>query len=786
MNTRRSALATVASTLVLGLVGTAPSVAHQHTPGPDTGTTYTNPVSAGFADTFADPAVIRGKDGWWYAFGTTDPLREGEGERHLLPISRSDDLVDWEYVGDAFTEETIPAWADTKVNAALWAPDIRYVDGEYRLYYVVTETSTNPERNDNAIGVATAPSPTGPWTDSGDPVVDPRRVDVDNYLWTFDPHHVMTEDGTQYLFFGSYYGGIWVTELDETGTEAVGEATRVAIDNKFEGAYVIQRDGWWYMFASTANCCAGPTTGYSVQVGRSQDVTGPYVDQQGVPLNQSRAGGTPVLYQNGNAWIGAGHNSVVTDLAGQDWIVYHALDRADPFLDEPFGINERPMLLDRLDWIDGWPEVNAGAGPSEGPQTGPVTDGRWVTTFDEDEHDGERAFRERGDWDDETDPQSGRYLESDDDDGNLLVTKGAAPRDVRVEADLRQHEDEDGAYGLVAAARWQVDGPKHRNERGTAIQALIDPEAGTLTLRTVNRGTTTAEVSAPLPAGHTRTWHNLALEIRHGVATVEYTEARLHDPLAHLTLELPEGTRLNGQAGAYAEGEGVGVDNLSVVAAAQLVTEEIPQPTPGTLIPELSDEFDAAPSESWEALGTPQVTVEDGRLVWPVETGDLGGPGRTASLLLQDAPEGPFTVETKLEIDLGVDDVRNFQQGGLVVYVNDDLFLRLSHVAIFNTRQTEFGKEMPFADALSYGGTIIGPPGDTTWLRLVHRTDASGEHELQAFTRNAEDAPWVEGGVWTLPADADLKIGLLSHGRRADVDAPQATSQFDYFRVYAD
>ena len=39
---------------------------------------YTNPVSRGFADTFADPAVIKGKDGYWYAYGTTDPLREGE------------------------------------------------------------------------------------------------------------------------------------------------------------------------------------------------------------------------------------------------------------------------------------------------------------------------------------------------------------------------------------------------------------------------------------------------------------------------------------------------------------------------------------------------------------------------------------------------------------------------------------------------------------------------------------------------------------------------------------
>ena len=107
--------------------------------------------------------------------------------------------------------------------------------------------------------VATAPSPAGPWTDSGAPVVDPRRVGPDNFLWTFDPSHVVDEDGTEHLFYGSYYGGIFVTELSEDGTRAVGEPTQVTIDNKYEGAYVLQRDGYWYLFVSSANCCAGPT-----------------------------------------------------------------------------------------------------------------------------------------------------------------------------------------------------------------------------------------------------------------------------------------------------------------------------------------------------------------------------------------------------------------------------------------------------------------------------------------------------------------------------------------------
>lgn len=139
----------------------------------------------------------------------------------------------------------------------------------------------------------------------------------------------------------------------------MGTPTQVAIDNKFEGSYVLRHDGWYYLFASTANCCAGPATGYSVQVGRARSPRGPFTDRDGVALTASRAGGTPVLTQNGNRWIGTGHSGFLTDLSGQDWIVYHAIDRADPYLDEPFGINERPMLLDRLDWIDGWPTVNS-------------------------------------------------------------------------------------------------------------------------------------------------------------------------------------------------------------------------------------------------------------------------------------------------------------------------------------------------------------------------------------------------------------------------------------------
>jgi hypothetical protein len=201
---------------------------------------------------------------------------------------------------------------------------------------------------------------------------------------------------------------------------------------------------------------------------------------------------------------------------------------------------------------------------------------------------------------------------------------------------------------------------------------------------------------------------------------------------------------------------------------------------PRQLDPSASDEFDGtslAAGWSW-VREDPAATVSAGGLHWPTEAADLTGGSNDAGVLLRDPGAGDWTAQTRLTIDLGTETVRNFQQGGLIVYVDDDLFTRLSHVAIWNTRQTEFGKEMPYAGRLSYGGTIVGPPATTTDLRITHHVDATtGEHLLRAWTRQP-GRDWVKGGVWTLPADANLRVGLVSHGGAG------ATSDFDYFRIY--
>lgn len=282
----------------------------------------------------------------------------------------------------------------------------------------------------------------------------------------------------------------------------------------------------------------------------------------------------------------------------------------------------------------------------------------------------------------------------------------------------------------------------------------------------------------------------MALELRNGVATASVSNARLGDPLATVRLRLLGGGKI-GAAGATARGAGVGVDNLSVLPAAKPVTRLVKDRVPSRLDRRASDEFAGGglrPGWTW-VRPDKAATVESGQLRWPTEAADLTGPddsngdkpggvSNNAGVLLCDPGAGSWTIQTKVTTDFGVDDIRNFQQAGLIAYVTDDLFTRFSTVSIWNTRQTEFGKEMPYEGRLLYGGTIVGPPANTTWLRLTHRLDQrNGEHELRAWS-SRDGRTWVKGGVWTLPANAQLRVGLVSHGGAG------GTARFDYFRLY--
>ncbi|WP_338762478.1 family 43 glycosylhydrolase [Massilia sp. METH4] len=340
--------------------------------------TYHNPLpvklaSGELAQNCADPAVLRDPRAarpTWYMYCTTDPVsrseREGDGYRfRFLPVYRSTDLVHWDWVNDSFADRPPPAAS----KSWLWAPEPQYHAGRYWLYYTITDTDDahSPEPgcgNDSSIGVASSVSPTGPWQASGKPVVPPRRAGPGcDFQWTFDPDVVVDDTGARWLYYGSYGGGVFVQRLSADGLAVEGEPRKVGASGQYEGAEVVRHDGWYYLFASATDCCAGPLTGYALHVGRATTPLGPFLDRQGNDMAAARAGGTPVLAQNGNRWVGAGHNSVLQDAAGQWWTIYHAVDLNDPVFAP--GLTRRPALLDRVDWIGGWPVVAQGEGPSD-------------------------------------------------------------------------------------------------------------------------------------------------------------------------------------------------------------------------------------------------------------------------------------------------------------------------------------------------------------------------------------------------------------------------------------
>jgi arabinan endo-1,5-alpha-L-arabinosidase len=328
------------------------------------------------AENCADPDVTRGvgADRHWYLYCTSDAIDAGEVSpsgtpvQHLLPTYRSTDLVHWTYAGDAFA--AVPPWVAP--GAGLWAPEIQHRGGRWLLYFTAPDTSL--PGGGSAIGVATAPSPTGPWTDSGRPVVAPadNPTSPGHRRWTYDPD-VVTAGSTTYLYFGSYAGGLFVRRLSADGlTTAVSTEQRIAIANRYEGTSIVRHHGWYYLLASATNCCNGALTGYSVFAARSRSPLGPFRDADGRSILASKVGGTPVLSQNGNRWVGTGHDAAFRDAAGQDWLAYHAVDRTDPYVAGTTGYTKRAVLLDRLDWRAGWPVVRGGRGPSDSVQPAPV------------------------------------------------------------------------------------------------------------------------------------------------------------------------------------------------------------------------------------------------------------------------------------------------------------------------------------------------------------------------------------------------------------------------------
>jgi arabinan endo-1,5-alpha-L-arabinosidase len=332
--------------------------------------TFANPV---FAPDLPDPSIIQdAATGTWYAYGTTDYWTSDASSLHIMPILESRDLTRWTFVRDVFSpagstpaagSPDQPAWTG---NPFLWAPEVHLIDGRYVMYYTASGTAAGG----SAIGVATASSPAGPWHDSGGPLIAPQADPQGGYYSVIDPDEITATGGQRYLYYGSFNFGIHVVELTADGLAVKPGAVpaEVAAPGFYEGTNVVYHGGYYYLLASSGDCCgAGPNGGYEEVAGRSRSPLGPFTDKLGVPL--TKGGISVVMADNGDDFVGPGGITTFTD-GGQWWLVLHVIPQGSPYLSS--GATARPLAIEPVEWGgDGWPVINGGRGVTSGPQPAP-------------------------------------------------------------------------------------------------------------------------------------------------------------------------------------------------------------------------------------------------------------------------------------------------------------------------------------------------------------------------------------------------------------------------------
>jgi arabinan endo-1,5-alpha-L-arabinosidase len=291
-----------------------------------------------------DPALVAGGGGQdWYVFSTGD----GNRADGTVIIRSSPDGLQWQIAGTVWSEK--PSWITQAIPGVdnLWAPEV-YRDPGTGTYYLYYSASTFGSQR-SLIGLATNPTldpadPAYEWVDQG-LVFESRPGDPYNAI---DPGIIADGNGTRWMAFGSFWNGIYLVELawpsgkPAPGAQPIHLATRPS--TAIEAPYLVARDGWYYLFVSLDSCCRGTDSTYKIAVGRSSQVTGPYVDRNGVPMQQG--GGTVILASRGNT-VASGGQSYSDGL-----LAYHGYGNFGTPGDFRLGIEP-------VSWTaDGWPELS--------------------------------------------------------------------------------------------------------------------------------------------------------------------------------------------------------------------------------------------------------------------------------------------------------------------------------------------------------------------------------------------------------------------------------------------
>ncbi|MCW3785594.1 glycoside hydrolase family 43 protein [Plebeiibacterium sediminum] len=272
--------------------------------------TYTNPII--HAD-YSDPDVVRVGDDFYM---TSSSFNCVPG----LPILHSNDLVNWELINYALPKQPpFDVFDKPQHGNGVWAPCIRYHQGEYYIYY--------PDP-DFGIYMVKTKDPAGKWSD---PVL------VRGGKGFIDPTPLWDEDGKAYLayaFAGSratVKSVLMVCEMTPDGTKLLDNDVLVFDGQKehstVEGPKFYKRNGYYYLFAPAG----GVSTGWQLVL-RSKNVFGPYE--------------VKVTLEEGNSGINGPHQGAWVDTpSGEDWFI-HFQDK------EAYG---RIVHMQPMSWKNDWP-----------------------------------------------------------------------------------------------------------------------------------------------------------------------------------------------------------------------------------------------------------------------------------------------------------------------------------------------------------------------------------------------------------------------------------------------
>lgn len=317
-----------------------------------------------------DPSVAY-DNGTYYIFGS-----------HMA-WAKSTDLRNWESfqmnINSEYTNLFGKEWeaycktaTNPNLNGNLWAPDVIYNPNmnKYCFYMSVNGNDWN-----SVIVLLTADSIEGPYEYVG-PVVysgfntsshDVKRTDVyqvlgegadltryqnikNTKLNAIDPCVLFDKDGSLWMVFGSWFGGLYLLKLDENTGLRDYTTTYETIPNEQdayygykvhggfgvsgEGPYIIEKDGYYYLFVSYGVLVADG--GYQIRVFRSENITGPYVDEAGNNAVYTkecndlfekvgvRIMGSYDWTGNREVRVAQGHNSAYVTEDGEIFLIYHS------------------------------------------------------------------------------------------------------------------------------------------------------------------------------------------------------------------------------------------------------------------------------------------------------------------------------------------------------------------------------------------------------------------------------------------------------------------------------